>query len=581
LPEFVCGEYQKGLNGISGLNVQDSWCFVSSEDDQSKSCVSNTIFKDGDCHILNNKDVCEDVSLLFGLEYECSWLKDSQRKEYCVDFNKSQNCSFYTTQKGCFESYEGLCSWVKIDDIYQCVKMESVELCEFYTDFRGCTKTNGGDICGWNSTVGKCFGVIKSCEEYVSYSGCVSVNDRCFWNGLPFTTEGKCLSLEKLYSCEDLSMTLCKDYSNIEGLTIDVEPCFYNHFSDVNEFHCITAESVMDTQCRNIETNKNIGLDEKGPKLCDNAQLLFKINGENGVGCEWDEHYNKCVDAILDNNYLPEYCSDYNSSESCNYHMIKNGSSCFWNSVDSGENENFCMRVGEVGDCVEICTNDISGFNTYFCNGNTIITDTKSEMCRWDAEKGETFERGCNCEGMEIPENCSLLNVTSLSQCKNFTSERGKCFYNGDNLNEGSGFGICSNIDDIRECEQFLYQPLCTYAKKHTYHNLESYSSISREIFLCFWNVEKEGGVCESKKLSNSMNENNPKISTLLLIIIIIAVVVFVLIIVGVLLFIIVKKVKSRRNNNKREFEMSFISSSSSSNNLITSINDLNEISGL
>jgi hypothetical protein len=367
-------------------------------------------------------------------------------------------------------------------------------------------------------------------------------------------------------------MTSCKNYSYIEGLSIDIEPCFYNYFTDIGEFHCTAAKSVMNTQCINIKTNKNVGLDGKGPKFCDNAQLLFKINGESGLGCEWDENYDKCVDVISHNNDLPVYCSEYNSSESCNYHMIRDGSFCFWNSVKNNENENFCIAVTDVKTCDEICSNDISGINTYFCDGNIITMDSRSEMCKWGVVSEETVSDDCNCEGIEIPESCSLLNVTSPLQCKNFTSNRGNCFYNGNKEDEISGLGVCSDIVDVTECEYLLGRSLCTYAKKHSYYNLENYSSASREIFLCFWNMEREGGMCESKQLNNLVNENNPKISILLIIIIVVLALVLIAGVVVVVL--IVKKVKSHKNHKKREHEMN-ATSSSSLNDLIAPGNDL------
>jgi hypothetical protein len=289
---------------------------------------------------------------------------------------------------------------------------------------------------------------------------------------------------------------------------------------------------------------------------------LFKIDGKKGFGCKWNDYDSECVDIILGENNLPENCGGYGTSETCNYHMIKNGSTCFWNPDKNGD---LCMGVDDVEACGQICTNNMSGINTHFCDGNSVITDSTSEMCKWGVVSEETFTHGCNCEGVDIPENCTLLNVSYPSECKKFISGRGGCFFNGNIQDKISGIGVCSDIGDVMECEYFLDQSLCTYAKKHIYYNLENYSSASSTTFLCIWNAEKEGGTCQSKQLGRSMNDNNSKFSTILLLIIIVGVVF--LIIIVLVLIIIIKRVKSRGSRIK-EYEMY------SSNNLNNSINN-------
>jgi hypothetical protein len=120
------------------------------------------------------------------------------------------------------------------------------------------------------------------------------------------------------------------------------------------------------------------------------------------------------------------------------------------------------------------------------------------------------------------------------------------------------GIGVCSDISDIMECEDLLDRILCTYAKKHTYYNLESYSSASSTMFLCIWNVE-EGEICQSKKLGRSANSDEPKIPLMLIIIVSVGAVTLIVIII--ILIIIIKKVKSRGSNRVKEYEMSSISS--------------------
>jgi NADH:ubiquinone oxidoreductase subunit 3 (subunit A) len=551
------------------VNVGD---FINGEEGKYSLCVWNKMYEEGGCSVIKDKHICENVDILFGSEYGCSWIKDIEGKELCINYNKSPECTYYTTYKGCLISDDGVCSWVKVGDEYKCIGERTGELCEYYVDVRGCTETSVGDVCKWNSTLGKCLGAIKSCEEYISYNGCNSVNERCFWNDISSTSEGGCLSLEKMYSCEDLSMKLCKNYSNIKGLTIDVEPCFYNYFSDDGGLHCVTTESVTNKQCSNIKTNKNVG-DDSGPKYCDNAQLLFKIGGESGFGCEWELSKNECVNAILEGDGFPESCSEYSSADSCNYHLIKNGDSCFWNSIESDENENSCVGVSDVKACEEICTNDLSGINTYFCAGK-VITESRSEMCKWGVSD-ETISHGCNCEGVDIPENCTLLNVSSPTECKQLISEKGKCFYNGDSDDKVIGVGICSDIGDITECSDILDGGLCTYAKKHTYYNLENYSSSSTAIFLCLWNTEES--ICQSKKIDNLVNKDEQKGLTWLLIVIIVVVVVVVLIVVVLVLIFVLRKVKSYSSNKKREYEMTAFPMSK---DLVESTDNSDHISG-
>jgi hypothetical protein len=554
LPVLVCEKFAKGSEGISGLNVVDSWCFVSGdgEEEGSSSCVSNEIFRG--CNTVKNKHVCEDADVLFDIEYGCSWIKDLEGNEFCTDYGKSQKCSYYTTHKGCWRSDEASCSWVKVGGTYDCVVAGSGELCEHYVDMGGCTGTSEGDVCIWNSTLMKCLGVARSCEEYVSYTRCSAVNDRCFWNGNPSPSEGKCLSLEEMYTCEELSMVTCKNYNNVEGLSLYTEPCFYNYFSDVGGLYCTSVDSVTNTECKSIRTNKNVGVDS-GPRYCDNAQFLFGISGK-GFGCEWRVDTNECVD-VLDGSNLPENCSEYETADSCNYRMIKSGSACFWNSIGDDENGTFCIGIEDIEGCGEICSNDVSGINSHFCDGNSVMTDSTSEMCRWGVVSEETGSQGCNCEGVEIPENCALLNASSPAECKQFISKRGKCFYNGDDKDDVMGVGVCWDVVDVSECSHLLNQKLCTYAKKHTYYNLENYTSASLASFLCLWNAEEEG-ICQSKKVDNSISSENPKISTWLLIVIIVVGVVTLVTIILVLILIL-KKMKSYSSHKEKEEEMTDI----------------------
>jgi hypothetical protein len=555
LPGFLCEEYEKGSEDITGLNVIDSWCFVNDEKKENGLCVSHKIFVD-DCNVIRNKRVCENADELFDFKYGCSWVKEDDGKEHCIESEKSGECSDFTTLKECLESSEHFCSWVKIGNYYSCVLEKSAELCEYYMDVNGCSETIGRDRCTWNLTVGKCLGASKSCEEYDSYNKCKSVSDKCFWNGADSSKNGRCVSLEEVYTCNNLSMTICKTYDSIEGLTLDINPCFYNNVFDEG-FYCVSAESVMNTKCENIKTNEKVGV-KKTPKYCDNAQLLFNISGKNGFGCKWDE--NECVDVILEEKDLPDNCSIYTNVDDCNYHMISDKSTCFWNPTESKEDENLCMKIGDVKTCEDICSNDISGINTHFCSGN--IMNSRSEMCKWEEITGEENDSySCNCKSVDIPESCRLVNISSPSECNQFISLKGKCFYNGDNIDNVKW---CFDIVDIEECENFQNQTACTYAKKHTYKNLEPYSSVPSTALLCYWNAEV--GECRSKKLSNTINEEEKNSLLVMIIIIITSVGVVSLVVVIVIVVIVIKKRKSKRDINEI-YEMYGLNSYDSTDN--------------
>jgi hypothetical protein len=126
---------------------------------------------------------------------------------------------------------------------------------------------------------------------------------------------------------------------------------------------------------------------------------------------------------------------------------------------------------------------------------------------------------------------------------------------------------ICSDIEDVKECEDLEDKVLCTYAKKYIYPNLESYSSSPKTTFICLWNVEKG---CESKSLGRDSNddESKGKASAVVVVIVLILVGVISLIITTIIIIIIIRRLKSRKNTVSKEYEMNNLCSLSDGDSL-------------
>jgi hypothetical protein len=423
-----------------------------------------------------------------GVSIICSWIKISDEEERCINAMNSKKCSYYTTQKGCSRSEESVCSLIRIGDDLNCIVEESAELCELYINADGCKKTIEGDLCLWNSTTEKCSSGFKSCGEYSSYVGCSAIRERCFWNGGISSADGKCFSLEREYSCADLSRSFCNNYLSIEGLIIVDSPCFFNN-RNINEevFDCVSAISM--TTCESIKTNNSVVGSEIN--YCDGAQFLFGIGGRNGIGCCWDDTLSKCMDLLLTSLILPENCSGYETEVECKFHITQSGEKCYWNMSDEISINSSCVDFVEVSDCSSICTNDISGIGKYICDGNVVEMKEVTELCKWQHEEREGEGKNCNCEGDIIPENCSLINKNSSSDCNKINSSKGYCFLNSDD-NNVEGVKTCADVVDITECLEILNSVNCIQARKYKFTNIESNTSTPIESFLCIWDYEQQ-----------------------------------------------------------------------------------------
>jgi hypothetical protein len=190
------------------------------------------------------------------------------------------------------------------------------------------------------------------------------------------------------------------------------------------------------------------------------------------------------------------------------------------------------MDFEDVESCNSICTNNASGIGSYICDGNVVQKDVLREVCRWEQKEFENVSRNCNCEGEPILENCPLKMVKSTSDCSSLLSAKGSCFYNNNSDTE-SGMFVCADVLDITECGEIFNDTSCIYARKHTFRNLNSNSSISRAVFLCLWDVENR--ICRSKRLDaiDIIPENKNSF------------------------IIIVIKMRRRVNNRTKEYEIS------------------------
>jgi hypothetical protein len=245
-------------------------------------------------------------------------------------------------------------------------------------------------------------------------------------------------------------------------------------------------------------------------------------------------------------------CSGYEFESDCRMHVTGSGKKCYWNVFDDPEGTAGCVDFEDVDSCDNICTNDASGIGSYICDGNIVQKNSVKEICRWEQKGWENVSRNCNCEGDEILENCTLIVVKSPSDCNSALSTKGNCFYNGD-FDKELGMFLCADVGDITECEHILNNAICIYARKHTFENLDSNSSVSHTVFLCLWDVENE--ICKSKKLGTVDIIPESRSSFIFIIIFVVIGVCAVFMSVSVIVVIIIK-MRKKVNNRTKEFEM-------------------------
>jgi hypothetical protein len=163
------------------------------------------------------------------------------------------------------------------------------------------------------------------------------------------------------------------------------------------------------------------------------------------------------------------------------------------------------------------------------CTWSDVTNNNLKMICEWSNETMKC-SNSTKCENLK---EASLL-------CENYTSDNGKCFYNGENettVLEKS----CSNILDVNDCEFFKSMSVCGGASKELYLNLPSTLE-----FPCFWDMKKGCGLNSTQNESKS--DPTQSGSLVLIIIIIMVVVVVVLIVVIVIVIIILYRRKMNRN---------------------------------
>jgi hypothetical protein len=173
------------------------------------------------------------------------------------------------------------------------------------------------------------------------------------------------------------------------------------------------------------------------------------------------------------------------------------------------------------------------------CTWSDVSEDSLKMICEWSNETMKC-SNSTKCENLK----------EAVYLCENYTSDNGKCFFNGENeitISEKS----CSNILDVNDCQFFKSMPACGGANKEIYLNLPGTLD-----FPCVWDMKK--AQCE---LNNSQNipqieddgGSNPSQSSsfvLIIIIIVVVVVVVILIVAVVIVVIILYKRKMNRNLN-------------------------------
>jgi hypothetical protein len=209
---------------------------------------------------------------------------------------------------------------------------------------------------------------------------------------------------------------------NVKGLIVEDEPCFINGVSS-EAFECVSVQTTVNSICGKIKTN---GMEGGSFNLsyCYNAQILFKINGKNGIGCVWVKDLSSCVDASARDGGLPVESSEYVFEADCRMHVTRSGRKCYWNVYDGPTVKASCMDFEDMEFCNSICTNDASGIGSYIGDGNVVQKDVLREMCRWEQKEFENVSRNRSCEGEPILENCSLKMVKAPTECSSYCRQK-------------------------------------------------------------------------------------------------------------------------------------------------------------
>jgi hypothetical protein len=165
---------------------------------------------------------------------------------------------------------------------------------------------------------------------------------------------------------------------------------------------------------------------------------------------------------------------------------------CFYNGdKNKVEPESKCHSMGEIIECSDIHTNILFEIEKYYCDdAKDIFSWIRGTGCIWviDDDDGNVGK----CVQME---SCSdLIRIKNGSQCSDYSSPEGSCFFNGDSQVNNTEVR-CSNVVDVMRCGDILDVMVCIYAKKDTFPNLIIDSLSSSSTMYCVWEGEKNACV--------------------------------------------------------------------------------------
>jgi hypothetical protein len=250
-------------------------------------------------------------------------------------------------------------------------------------------------------------------------------------------------------------MTRCEvGESDVGGVLLGGGPCVLED-TEEGESYCLSRETETEV---GIGIGIGDGCDEMpNMRYCEDSGLLLGVRGM----CSWikAEGVERCIEKDKS-----ERCDYYSTMSGCEKTI--NGETCVW------------IKKWETYECVE---ENEADWCEYYINSDDCKMTKGGRLCMWVGE----------CR--EYEENCSDIgDVTNESECENYNSKRGTCFYNG-NWTVGSSDIKCSDVVDITECSDLFEDSVCMDANNDIYPNLmininiNSSSSLDIYYSYCEW----------------------------------------------------------------------------------------------
>jgi hypothetical protein len=125
--------------------------------------------------------------------------------------------------------------------------------------------------------------------------------------------------------------------------------------------------------------------------------------------------------------------------------------SCFFNGyLKLNEQKGFCTAMGEIDQCTDIYTNNETDEAEHYCDdGGNIFNGIINNMkCGW-VETNTGLEEG------ECVSECYDIHIKNGTECGNYLSPKGQCFFNGD-IQDSIIDLKCSDVVDITKCGDIL-----------------------------------------------------------------------------------------------------------------------------